>query len=120
MDNTTYEFFIRRCWDCDRFKNGANTDTWEDLLSKHHHFKNANVGNFKYTQQEFEKQLLKVKTYIDKAFNKLILKSNKKKANPAVIQEFLKLQAVAANSSEPQEIFDALRVAFPLMNDNNL
>lgn len=32
MDNLTYEVFIRRCWNCERFKHGANTDTWERLI----------------------------------------------------------------------------------------
>ena len=30
MDNTTYEFFIRRAWKCERGQKGANTDTWVD------------------------------------------------------------------------------------------
>src|SRR5690606_1243907 len=84
MDNTTYEFFIRRCWDCDRFSHGANTDTWEDLLIKHHNLKNASVGTFKEAEKEFTKKLAQVKAYLDKAFNKLITTAKKKKINPDV------------------------------------
>jgi hypothetical protein len=120
MDNTTYEFFIRRCWDCDRFKHGANTDTWEDLLVKHYNFKNANVGNFKITQKEFEKKLEKVKGYLDKAYSKLISTATKKKVNPIVIEQLSKSRALVAALSEPKEIFDALKAVFPIMNDNNL
>lgn len=120
MDNTTYEFFIRRCWDCDRFKHGANTDTWEDLVIKHYNFKNANVGNFKFNQKEFEKKLEQVKGYLDKAYNKLIATANKKKVNPLAIEQLLALRAVVVASSEPKQIFDTLKMAFPLMNANDL
>jgi hypothetical protein len=41
MDNTTYEFFIRRAWQCDRFVKGANTVTWESLLYKKNNFDNS-------------------------------------------------------------------------------
>jgi hypothetical protein len=120
MDNTTYEFFIRRCWDCDRFKHGADTDTWEDFLIKHYNFKNANVGNFKFNQNEFEKKLEKVKGYMDKAYNKLISKAAKKKVNPAVIEQISESRMLVATLSEPKEIFDVLKAVFPIMNDNNL
>lgn len=120
MDNITYEFFIRRCWDCERFKHGADTDMWEDLLIRYYHFKNSNVGNFKSTQQEFDKKLKKVKDYIDKAFNKLILKANKKKLDSIIIQEIIRLQTLVQNSSEPQEIFDNIKAVFPFINDNKL
>ncbi|MBL7869825.1 MAG: hypothetical protein JNM71_17580 [Flavobacterium lindanitolerans] len=120
MDNTTYEFFIRRCWDCDRFKHGADTDTWEDLLIKHYNFKHANVGNFKFNQKEFEKKLEKVKSYLDKAYNKLITTATKKKVNPDVIARLSESRAIVAASPEPKEIFDVLKTAFPIMNENNL
>lgn len=120
MDNTTYEFFICRCWHCDRSKHGANSDTWEDLLAKHYNFKNANVGNFTVTEKEFKKKLEQVKAYIDKAYNKLIATANKKKVNPLAIEQLLALRAVVAASSEPKEIFDTLKMAFPLMNANDL
>jgi hypothetical protein len=120
MDNTTYEFFIRRCWDCDRLKHGADTDTWEDLLIKHYNFKHSNVGNFKFHQKEFEKKLEKVKVYLDKAYNKLIVTANKKKTNPEVIEQLVESRTLVAALSEPKEIFDTIKRVFMLMNDNNL
>lgn len=120
MDNVTYEFFICRCWDCERSEHGANTDIWEDLCIKHYNFKNSKVGNFIKTKQEFEKKLKKVKDYIDKAFNKLIRKANKKDADLGVIQEITKLKILVQNSSEPQEIFDSIKAVFPVINDNKL
>lgn len=120
MDNTTYEFFICRCWDCDRMKRGANTDTWEDLLIKHYNFKNATVGNFKITQKEFDKKLEQVKTYLDKAYVKLIAKASKKRVNPVAIEQFSASRALVAESSDPKLIFDIIKTAFPLMNANNL
>ncbi|WP_306349886.1 hypothetical protein [Flavobacterium sp. '19STA2R22 D10 B1'] len=120
MDHTTYDFFIRRCWDCDRFKHGANTDTWEDLLIKHYNFKNATVGNFKITQKEFENKLENVKAYLDKAYNKLIATANKKKVDQQVIEQLLRSREEVAILSEPKEIFDTLKVVFSLMNANNL
>jgi len=120
MDNTTYEFFIRRCWDCDRLKHGADTDTWEDLLIKHYNFKHSNVGNFKFNQKEFEKKLEKVKDYLDKAYNKLIATATKKKINSEAIMQLSQSRSLVASSSEPIEIFDTIRKAFPLMNENNL
>ncbi|GAA6765725.1 hypothetical protein AAFH68_16630 [Flavobacterium sp. CGRL1] len=120
MENTIYEFFIRRCWDCNRFEHGANTDTWEDLIGKHYNFKNANVGNFKNAEREFQKKLELVKSYLDKAFNKLIGTAKKEKIKKEVIEELLQLQAIVANSFEPKEIYDTLKTIFPIMNANEL
>ncbi|MBK0368656.1 hypothetical protein [Flavobacterium agrisoli] len=118
--NTTYEFFICRCWKCKRFEHGANTDTWEDLEIKHYNFKNSNVGNFKAVEKEFTNKLEKVKGHLDKAYNKLIATAVRKNIDPAVINQFTTSRALVAASSEPQDIFDILKTAFPLMNDNKL
>lgn len=120
MDSITYEFFIRRCWDCERFKHGADTNTWEDLLIKHHNLENANVGNFQVTQKEFKKQLGEVKGHLDKAYCKLISTATKKKINPTTIAKLLESRALVAASSEPREIFDKLKGGFITMNENNL
>lgn len=116
MDNTTYEFFIRRCWDCERLKHGANTDIWEDLLTKHYDLQKANVGNFIRTQKEFDKKLAQVKNYLDKAYNKLIVTANKKKINPETIALLSESRALVARSSAPREISDVLKEVFVLMN----
>lgn len=120
MDNTTYEFFICRCWKCNRFEHGANTDTWEDLVGKHYSFKNATVGNFKSTEKEFVKKLEQVKGYLDKAYNKLIATANKKKVNQELIEQLSGSRTLVAGSSEPKDIFDALKAAFIIINNNNL
>ena len=118
--NTTYEFFICRCWKCQRYEHGANTDTWEDLEIKHYNFKNSNVANFKTAEKEFTKKLELVKGHLDKAYNKLIATANRKKIDPAAIIQFTNSRALVAASSEPQDIFDILKTAFPLMNENKL
>lgn len=120
MDNITYEFFIRRCWDCDRFKHGADTDIWEDLVIKYINLENANVGNFQITQKEFENKLVEVKAYLDAAYNQLLAMATKKKINPTAMIQLIKSRAIVASSSEPKEIFDALKAIFTVINDNNL
>ena len=120
MDNTIYEFFICRCWKCDRFKHGANTDTWEDLISKHYDFKNANQFNKEVLERNYYKKLNQIKDYLDKAFNKLISNARKKKVDSNYIDEFINYQTIVHNLTEPEEIWNILRITFPLMNDNNL
>lgn len=61
-----------------------------------------------------------IKTYIDKAYSKLISTAKKKKVNPEVIEQLPKSRILVAALSEPKEIFDALRAVFPIINDNNL
>lgn len=120
MDNTTYEFFIRRCWDCERFKHGANTDTWEDLLIKNYNFKNSNDFNKKVLEKEYLKKLEQVKNFIDKAFNKLISKATKKKVNQNILNTLLTNQTTVKNSLESKEIWDILRTIFPIRNEHSL
>jgi len=118
--NTTYEFFICRCWKCKRYEHGANTDTWEDLEIKHYKFKNSDAGNLKAAEKEFTKKLELVKGYLDKAYNKLIATAIRKKINAAAIAQFTNSRALVAATSEPQDIFDILKMDFPLMNENKL
>jgi len=120
MDNTTYEFFIRRCWSCERFKHGANTDTWEILLINHFNLKNSNSFDRKVAEKEYLKQLTLIKDYLNKAFNKLISIAQKKKINSILLLQITKYQDVVNKSVEPQEIYDILRNSFILINDNNL
>jgi len=120
MDNTTYEFFIRRCWNCERLKHGADTAIWDDLLVKQYHFKRATVGNFVSTQREFKNKLQQVKTYLDKAYGKLIATADTKEIHPETIALLLESRALAAKSSEPTALSDILKDAFVVMNANNL
>lgn len=119
-ENLTYEYFIRRCWHCDRFKHGANTDTWEDLVIKHYNLQHAHVGNFKVAQQEFNKKLVEVKSYINKAFDKLINNAGKSKLNAGIIEELLQSQKTIIKSVEPKEIIGILSTTFPIINNHNL
>lgn len=120
MDNLTYEFFIRRCQGCDRLKHGADTEIWEDMVIKHYNLQHATVGDFIITQKEFGKKLGEVQANLDEAYNKLIAAASKKKLNQKVIGQLLESKTVVALSSEPKEIFDALKSAFRVMNENNL
>ena len=115
MDNTTYEFFICRCWNCKRFEHGANTDTWEDLLVKYYNFKNKDF-NKEELEKQYLKKLIEVKAYLDKSFNKLLTKSK----NENLIEEIKSKQEIVTNSSDPNEIFEILKSMFPILNDNKL
>jgi hypothetical protein len=115
MDNTTYEFFICRCWNCKRFEHGANTDTWEDLLIKHYNYKNVSFNKVDSEKQYFKK-LTEIREYLDKAFNKLISKTRDK----SIIETIKTKQEIVKNSTEPIEIFDTLKSIFPIINENNL
>lgn len=117
MDNTTYEFFIRRCWNCDRFKHGANTDTWERLTIDYWEFKNPKPGaNVARLETAYIKKLNEVQGFLDKAFNKLISVALKKKLPQSVIDDFSDRRALVADSDEPQVIFDCLSSTFPILN----
>ena len=120
MDNTTYEFFICRCWNCIRFQHGANTDTWEDLLDSYWDFKKPGTGNVSSFEKIYLKKLKIIKNYLTKAFDKLISNAKKKKINQAILDDLIKRKAIIENSSEPQEIFDTLKSSFTIMNDNSL
>lgn len=120
MDNLTYEFFIRRCQGCDRLKHGADKEIWEDMVLKHYNFQHATVGDFIITQKEFGEKLGELQAYLDEAYIKLIAVANKKKLNRNIIGQLLETRTAVAVSSEPKEIFDALKSAFRVMNENNL
>lgn len=120
MDNTTYEFFICRCWNCIRFQHGANTDTWEDLLVRHWEFKHSGPGNEVSLEKDYLKKLGVIKNYLNKAFDKLISNAKKKKINQVVLQDLIDRKAIVETSLEPQEIFDTLKSSFAVMNANGL
>lgn len=121
MDNLTYEIFIRRCWNCERFKHGANTDTWERLTIDHYKFKNPGPGlNPAKLEQTFFKNLSKVKEYLDKAFNKLNSIVVKKKLPQSVIDEISAQRVSVAQSEDPQEIFDCLTAMTPILNEHDI
>lgn len=120
MDNTTYEYFIRRCWKCSRFKRGADADIWNRLLTDYWEAQNPTDSHVKNPQVKYLKKLSEVKINLDKAFHKLISIAEKKKINQNAIADLQNYKIVVNNSEMPQEIFDILKSSFTIINDNNI
>lgn len=121
MDNLTYEFFICRSWKCERFKKGANTDTWERLLIDNINYKES-IGTSQEKQKElvFNKQLVKVKDYIDKAYINLIKRVSKLKNSATLIDQLIDYKNLVTNSNDPTDIYDIMKNTISFMNNNNL
>lgn len=121
MDNTTYEFFIRRAWQCDRFEKGANTDTWESLLYKKYNFDNS-IGTATETKNkvEYEKKFAEVKQYIDNAYNNLLYRATKINNNDDLVDTLLDLKTRATNSVNPADLYKTLKDSFETINNHNL
>jgi len=121
MGNATYEFFIRRAWECDRFQKGANTDTWESLLYKKYNL-DSSVGTPTETKNraEFDKKFAEVKQYIDNAYNNLLYRATKINDNDELVNSLLDLKTRASNAANPNDLFLTLRDSFQIINDNNL
>lgn len=64
MHGNSYEFFIRRAFNCDRGKHGAETSYFKFLLL-------AEMGK-NYLSQPYNKQLSEVKIYLIKAVDKFL------------------------------------------------
>ncbi|MDP1816822.1 MAG: hypothetical protein Q8K92_20385 [Leadbetterella sp.] len=64
MHGNSYEHFIRRAFNCERGKHGAETSYLKYLLM-------ADLGK-NHLSQPYNKQLLEVKTYLIKAVDKLL------------------------------------------------
>lgn len=121
MNNLIYEIFIRRCWNCDRFKHGANTDTWERLTIDYYHFQNPQPGdNITQLERTYFRKLSKVKGFLDKAFNKLNSIAVKKKLPQVVIDDFSERRLLVAHSEDPQEIYDCLDSITPILNQYDI
>jgi hypothetical protein len=121
MDNTTYEFFIRRAWKCDRFQKGANTDTWESLLYRKYNYEQAiGKANDSKFKTEYESKFAQVKNYIDNAFNNLLYRATEINYNDNLVNTLLDLKKTAMNSTAPQDLYDVLQNSFHVLNDNEL
>jgi len=121
MDSTTYEFFIRRAWKCDRFQKGANTDTWESLLNKKFNYEDAKgKANETKLKKEYEDKFTQVKNYIDNAYNNLLYRMTAINDNDEIVNSLLDLKSEAMNSTMPQDLYEVLRRSFQVLNDNNL
>jgi hypothetical protein len=121
MDNTTYEFFIRRAWQCDRFEKGANTDTWEILLYKKYNFDNT-IGTATETENkaEYAKKFAEVKQYIDNAYNNLLYRATKINNNDDLVDTLLDLKTRATNSDNPADLYQTLKDSFETLNNHFL
>ncbi len=121
MDNTTYEFFIRRAWQCDRFEKGANTDTWESLLYKKYNLDNS-IGTVteKKNKADFDKKFAEIKQYIDNSYNNLLYRVTKINDNDKLVDALLELKTRASNSENPTDLFQTLKDSFEILNNNNL
>lgn len=64
MHGTSYEFFIRRAFGCDRFKHGATNSLLEYLIK-------ADLGINNLTKP-YEQQFAEVKHYLQKAIQKFL------------------------------------------------
>ena len=60
-ENLSYEYFIRRCWDCSRFKRGADTDLWDSLRGKEYDYLQAKK-DYEAKQIEFRRNNLQKKS----------------------------------------------------------
>lgn len=121
MDNTTYEFFIRRAWECERFQKGANTDTWDSLLYKKYNL-DSSVGTPTESKNraEFDIKFAEVKQHISNAYNNLLYRSTKITDNDELVNALLDLKTRASNAVNPNDLFLILRDSFQIINDNNL
>ena len=121
MDNTTYEYFIRRAWECERFQKGANTDTWQELLQYKYEFDNAVIQTEKIkAEKKFQKAFQQIKKYIDDAYDRLIKRSAEKKLPQTDIKTFLDLRKIADNTKTPVELYQVMRESFEIINRNEL
>jgi hypothetical protein len=94
-DSMSYEFFIRRAFNCDRDSNGADQSYMRNLLD-------AEEGNRHSFLPTLEKQLNNVKKYLGKAFEKFLKKDISESERTALIA----LQQLAENSSSGYELLD--------------
>lgn len=121
MDNTTYEFFISRAWQCDRFEKGANTDTWESLLYKKYNFDNSiGTANEIKNKTDYDKKLAVVKQYIDNAYNNLLYRATRINNNDDLVDTLLDLKTRATNSANPADLYQTLKDSFETLNNHNL
>lgn len=120
MDNLTYEYFISRCWNCPRYKHGADSGIWERLLIDYSDAKNSDMVNAQSSQTKYDKKLAEVTDYLDKAFNKLISIAKNKRINQDVINELEESRRTINESDEPQVIIDILKITTNLINEYSI
>ena len=119
MKNTSYEFFIRRAWKCNRFPKGANTNTWEPVFCIKNTTREQAVGkaNEHMLKVEYESKFYQVKNNIDNAYNNLLYQINN---NDVLVNTLIDLKTSVVNSAKSQELYDVLINSIQILNDNGL
>jgi len=117
-DSLTYEYFIRRCFGCKRFQNGANTDTWENLKSKEIY---ANM-NFSApnSQKEFEKKFNEVKSNVDQAFDASLKRLKDNNASETDIENVKNIKTNASLATNTTDLMNSIREANEILKNNNI
>ncbi|MES2681328.1 MAG: hypothetical protein V4635_15645 [Bacteroidota bacterium] len=121
MDNTTYEFFIRRAWKCDRFQKGANTDTWELMLYKYHSYQEVKgKATEKKEKLEFERKFSRIKVFLENAIDNLLFRVAGSPDAKELSDQFLDLRNDVTSATDPESLYTPLRKSFALLNENKL
>lgn len=122
MDNTTYEFFIRRAWgNIDRFEKGADADLWNSLLMDRANL-NDSIGTPKEAKysRAFEKSFDGIKGFVNRAFVQLIKKAERPMLGDSDLAVLRQLAVSAAAANNEQQLFQILRRSMEIMNAHKL
>jgi hypothetical protein len=120
MENTTYEYFIRRALNCKRSQHGADADIWHALLrDKVNLNKNIGLSTESEYQETFNASFVRVKTYINNAYDNIIDALNTNRASTDSIFNVHQLQERAEESVTPEELYEVLQDSFDMLNENN-
>jgi len=112
-DNLTYELFIRRSWNVERGKKGANTDTWEGLMLESANYNDAIGGRGEEkAHRAFEKRFTQVKGYLDAAYGKLIETAEKLIPGHSDLALLRQQRAGAAMAENPPQLMGIVRQSF--------
>lgn len=122
MDNNlTYEMFIRRSWNVDRFKKGANTDTWDSLMMASFNFNEAiGAPGEDKSRQAFEKHFTGVKTHLDAAYGKLLETVENLVPGHADLTLLRQQRAGAAIAENPLQLMGIIRQSFGIINEHKI
>ena len=120
MDNTTYEFFIRRACLCNRFEKGADADKWDSLLAKEYFYEQSHGRpNEAKCQQEYNQKFAEIKHFIDDGYNSILYRITFHR-NDELLNQVLDLKNEATIAETPQILFNVMRLSIDLLNANNL
>lgn len=117
-ENMTYEIFIRKCYPCDRFKHGANTDTWENLKTCEYDAKQVPLQK-KY-QEKFEKKLKDVRNYLVEAFDASFKRLNEHKASDNDVEQMEVLKGKVAEATNTTDLMNVIQEANEILKNNKI